>query len=185
VVECATVLTLPRGEPGCLGRDRHALIHQVLAVRPSALARRLCRSAPPPRRRRPKRQIQRLPSRDGLGAPPDSRACSLSVIPGKRRRSSTAANSPARSNAARIAAASSSETTNIDQAWKRGLPAASDASVVWASATCNAAALAAATLSAVPRGSDQEERPSPVFERSRLGRPLRMTPPGSDPASRP
>jgi hypothetical protein len=47
-----------------------------------------------------------------------SRACTLSVMPGNRRRSSTAAdNSPPQSKAARIAAASASLTTNIAEAW--------------------------------------------------------------------
>jgi len=55
------------------------------------------------------------------------RACSLSVIAGNSRRNSiAAANSPSRSNAARIAAASSSDTTNIGQAWKPELSGASD-----------------------------------------------------------
>ena len=47
-----------------------------------------------------------------------SRACTLSVMPGNSRRSSTAAdNSPPRSNAARIAAASASVTTNMPAGW--------------------------------------------------------------------
>ena len=47
-----------------------------------------------------------------------ARACVLSVTPGKRRRNSTAAdNSPPRLNAARIAAASASVTTNMPKAW--------------------------------------------------------------------
>jgi hypothetical protein len=59
------------------------------------------------------------------------RACSLSVIAGNSRRSSIAvANSPSRSNAARITAASSSDTTNIPKAWKPEPPGASDASVI-------------------------------------------------------
>jgi hypothetical protein len=58
-----------------------------------------------------------------------SRACTLSVTPGNSRRNSTvAANSPRRSNAARIAAASASLTTNIAAAWEadhdRQVPAA-------------------------------------------------------------
>jgi hypothetical protein len=49
-----------------------------------------------------------------------SRACTLSVTPGNSRRNSTAAdNSPRCSNAARIAAASASETTNFHRAWER------------------------------------------------------------------
>ena len=52
--------------------------------------------------------------------PAHSRACALSVTPGNSRRSSTAAeNSPRCSNAARIAAASASLTTNIAGAWAR------------------------------------------------------------------
>ena len=59
-----------------------------------------------------------------------TRARSLSAMPGNRRRTSiAAANSPPRSNAARIAAASSSETTNIRQAWKRSPPRASKSSI--------------------------------------------------------
>jgi hypothetical protein len=47
-----------------------------------------------------------------------SRACTLSVMPGNSRRSSTAAeSSPPRSKALRIAAASASLTTNIARAW--------------------------------------------------------------------
>ena len=50
-----------------------------------------------------------------------SRACAVSVTPGNSRRSSTAADSSPRcSKAARIAAASASETTNILGAWGRG-----------------------------------------------------------------
>lgn len=50
------------------------------------------------------------------------RACSLSAIPGNRRRNSMAAdNSPSCSKMVRIAAASDSETTNISRAWGRGL----------------------------------------------------------------
>ena len=49
----------------------------------------------------------------------NSRACALSAMPGNRRRSSTAAeNSPPWLNAARIAAASASVTTNIVRAWE-------------------------------------------------------------------
>lgn len=45
-------------------------------------------------------------------------------MPGKRRRSSIAADSsPARSNAARIAAASASVTMNMTRAWNAGTPA--------------------------------------------------------------
>jgi hypothetical protein len=48
------------------------------------------------------------------------RASALSVMPGNSRRSSTAAdNSPPRLNAARIAAASASVTTNIEGGWER------------------------------------------------------------------
>jgi hypothetical protein len=56
-----------------------------------------------------------------------SRAPALSAMPGNNRRSSTEAeNSPPRSNAARIAAASASVTTNIVGAWDRGEGAASE-----------------------------------------------------------
>src|ERR1700722_18058789 len=55
------------------------------------------------------------------------RAFALSVTPGNSRRSSTAADSsPPRSKAARIVvAASTSETTNIAEAWERGPQSAS------------------------------------------------------------
>jgi hypothetical protein len=47
-----------------------------------------------------------------------SRACTLSVMPGNSRRNSIAAdNSPYCSNVARIAAASASVTTNMEEAW--------------------------------------------------------------------
>jgi hypothetical protein len=47
-----------------------------------------------------------------------SRACTLSVMPGNSRRNSIAAdNSPCCSNVARIAAASASVTTNMQEAW--------------------------------------------------------------------
>ena len=69
-----------------------------------------------------------------------SRACALSVMPGNRRRSSTAAaNSPRCSNAARIAAASASVTTNIAGAWAR---------TVWP-------ATGAEALATTPRGVTQ------------------------------
>jgi hypothetical protein len=52
---------------------------------------------------------------------PQPCAFAVSVTPGNSRRSSTAADSsPPRSKAARIAAASASETTNIPGAWERG-----------------------------------------------------------------
>ena len=55
-----------------------------------------------------------------------SRACALSVTPGNKRRSSTAADSsPPRSKAARIAAASASVTTNMSTGWVRAPRAAS------------------------------------------------------------
>jgi hypothetical protein len=51
-----------------------------------------------------------------------SRASTLSVIPGNRRRSSMAADSsPSFSKMARIAAAASSETTNMAGAYDRGI----------------------------------------------------------------
>jgi hypothetical protein len=54
-------------------------------------------------------------------------ACSLSAIAGNSRRTTiAAANSPSRSNAARMAAASSSDTTNIGQAWEAERPGARD-----------------------------------------------------------
>jgi hypothetical protein len=55
------------------------------------------------------------------------RASSLSAIAGNSRRTTiAAANSPSRSNAARMAAASSSDTTNIGQAWEAERSGASD-----------------------------------------------------------
>ena len=55
------------------------------------------------------------------------RASALSVTPGNRRRSSTAAaNSPPWSKAVRMAVASASETTNISGAWERGRARTSD-----------------------------------------------------------
>ena len=55
-----------------------------------------------------------------------SRACALSLTPGNKRRSSTAADSsPPRSKAARIAAASASVTTNMSTGWVRAPRAAS------------------------------------------------------------
>ena len=73
------------------------------------------RFPPPPRRT----QRQRLPARDDARTP---LAWTLSTMPGKRRRSSTAADSSPRcSKAVRIAAASASDTTNIPGAWEGGL----------------------------------------------------------------
>ena len=61
-------------------------------------------------------QCQRLPA---AMVRTHSRACSLSVMAGNRRRSSTAAeNSPPWSKAVQIAAASASVTTNITRAWE-------------------------------------------------------------------
>ncbi len=69
-----------------------------------------------------------------------ARACAVSVMPGKRRRNSTAAaNSPPRSKAVRIATASASETTNIAGAWGRGAWTASRWTTrpdSWAQAGC-------------------------------------------------
>jgi hypothetical protein len=77
-----------------------------------------------PPRYRAQRHRQRLPSGDDPRALP--RACAASVTPGNSRRSSTAAdNSPPRSKAVRIAAASASETTNMLAGWERTSTAAS------------------------------------------------------------
>jgi hypothetical protein len=107
-----------------------------------------------------------------------SRASALSVTPGNNRRSSTAAaNSPPWSKAARMAAASASETANISGAWERWRGRTSDV-LMTAAAVCWCVALARVPTSGLAGVMPLEINRAPVLTlwaavvAERLGHPV-------------
>ena len=105
---------------GDLGHERRA--GTILRELP----RELSQARATPGTQRPDRAPQRGQGFQLAMVRAHSRASVVSVTPGNSRRSSmAAANSPCCSTAARIAAASTSETTNIQGAWERVLRPAS------------------------------------------------------------